>query len=309
MIRSNILARRIAASVAKTTSSSSASFAVDALVARSASAASAVIVPNLPRRSADVRPSSSSSPPPPSSRHFSSSSSSSSSDVATRLGSVLQREIDEETEAAAEYGGGVPPELVELRSTIASRWTILEGITGIGSGSETGSGATVRMLRKEAGSKGAKIGIVFHCQDTEEDSNFDTDDLFDEGKREEEEDEVEEEPAQAVRFGVVVSKGGRTVVIQCRSGYEVSVDGVTVRDGDMESVMVGLAGGEGLHAALYQGPEFTELAEDLQESFQNYVVKECGVDEDVTAFISMYCDHREQEEYVSWMKTAIEILD
>ena len=58
-----------------------------------------------------------------------------------------------------------------------------------------------------------------------------------------------------------------------------------------------------------QGPEFTELAEDLQESFQNYVVAECGVDEDVTAFISMYCDYREQEEYVSWMKTAIDILD
>ena len=58
-----------------------------------------------------------------------------------------------------------------------------------------------------------------------------------------------------------------------------------------------------------QGPEFTELAEDLQESFQNYLTAECGVDEDVTAFISMYCDHREQEEYVSWMKTAIDILD
>ena len=60
---------------------------------------------------------------------------------------------------------------------------------------------------------------------------------------------------------------------------------------------------------LHQGPEFTELAEDLQESFQTYVVEECGVDEDVTAFISMYADYREQEEYVSWMKTAIDILD
>ena len=60
---------------------------------------------------------------------------------------------------------------------------------------------------------------------------------------------------------------------------------------------------------LYQGPEFTELAEDLQESFQTYVVEECGVDEDVTAFISMYADYREQEEYVAWMKTAIDILD
>jgi len=208
----------------------------------------------------------------------------------------------------------LPPELRELRDAVSTKWTILEGITGIADdigGREVGSGATVRMLKRGNGSKGARIGIVFHCQDTEEDSDFDTDDLFDETKRDEEENEEneDEEPMQAVRFGVVVSKGGRTVVIQCRSGYELSVDGVTVRDGDMETVLVGLAGGEGLHAALYQGPEFTELAEDLQESFRNYVVTECGVDDDVTAFISMYCDYREQEEYVSWMKTAIDILD
>jgi len=56
-------------------------------------------------------------------------------------------------------------------------------------------------------------------------------------------------------------------------------------------------------------PEFTELAEDLQESFQTYVIEECGIDEDVTAFISMYSDYREQEEYVNWMKTAVDILD
>ena len=55
-------------------------------------------------------------------------------------------------------------------------------------------------------------------------------------------------------------------------------------------------------------PEFTELAEDLQESFQSYVIEECGIDEDVTAFISMYSDYREQEEYVSWMKSAVDIL-
>jgi hypothetical protein len=71
-----------------------------------------------------------------------------------------------------------------------------------------------------------------------------------------------------------------------------------------------------LHFATYftfdkylQGPEFEELAEDLQASFENYVKEECGVDDDVTAFISMYCDYREQEEYVSFMKTAVEILD
>ena len=65
---------------------------------------------------------------------------SSEDDAATHLGSVLTREINEEEEASSE---GIPPELSELQSTISSKWTILEGITGIGNG-ETGSGATVR---------------------------------------------------------------------------------------------------------------------------------------------------------------------
>jgi hypothetical protein len=301
----NILARRLATAnchlispIAPYVTSSSA--AVDALVARYASD----VVTSSPPFSST----SSSSFTLPSLRQFSSSVVTS-NDAATQLGSILQREIEEEEGASEQHEGGVPPELVELKSTIAKKWTILEGITGIGGASETGSGATVRMFKKTPGTKGAKIGIVFHCQDTEEDSNFDENDLFNEDKLNGHNDEDEEEPPQAIRFGVVISKGGRTVVIQCRSGYEMSVDSVTVRDGDMEKVLAGLAVGEGLGSALYQGPEFTELAEDLQESFVNYVVTECGVDDDVTAFIHMYCDYCEQEEYVSWMKTAIDILD
>jgi len=66
---------------------------------------------------------------------------SSEDDAATQLGSVLTREINEEEEASSE---GIPPELSELQSTISSKWTILEGISGIGGTGETGSGATVR---------------------------------------------------------------------------------------------------------------------------------------------------------------------
>lgn len=172
-----------------------------------------------------------------------------SSDAAsTHLGSVLQREINEEEEASS---GELPPELVDIQSTISTNWTILEGIQGIGGSGETGSGAAVRLFRKEAGSKGArKIGVVFHCQDTEEDIPVDENNVFEEINEEDE----DEEPAQAVRFGVVVSKGGKTVVMQCRAGYDgdVSVESVMVRDGDTESVLSELAGGEGLHAALYQ---------------------------------------------------------
>ena len=49
-----------------------------------------------------------------------------------------------------------------------------------------------RLFRKESGSKGAKIGVVFHCQDTEDDVNFDENDMF---ERDESTEDDEEEPA------------------------------------------------------------------------------------------------------------------
>lgn len=221
------------------------------------------------------------------------------------LGSILQREINEEEEAA-EKNGELPPELAELHSVIGTNWTILEGIQGVGSGGETGSGASVRMFKKSPGSNGAKIGVVFHCQDSEKDFPFDESDYYNE-----DEEYEGEEPSQANRFGVTVSKGGKTVVLQCHCGADgdISVESVNVRDGETESVLAALAAGKEMNRALYQGPEFNELAEDLQESFKQYVVNECGIDKDVAAFISMYADYREQVEYVNWMKTAVDILD
>lgn len=266
MIRSSLLVRRVAAAGSNGTAffaaSSTPSISIFAAAAASSSPATAATIDSLvaANYSTTSKVASfsaiSSRVVSPSAPAFSSKSTNryfASTDACTELGSILQREINEEVEAAIEQSGAegqLPPELAELQSTIAEKWTILEGITGIGGAtSETGSGATVRMLRKKAGSKGAKIGIVFHCQDTEEDAKFDDEDMFD---REPQDEEDEEESAQAVRFGVVVSKGGKTVVMQCRCGYELNVDGVMVRDGDMESVLAQLAGGEGLHAALYQ---------------------------------------------------------
>ena len=161
------------------------------------------------------------------------------------LGSILEREITEETEAGA-GSNELPEELDTLYNDISKNWTIVQGLTGIGT-DETGGGATVGLYKKENGSNGAKIGIVFHCQDTEEDNAF-SEDMFNE-----EREETEEEPATAVRFAVTVSKGGKTVVMQCRAAEEdLIVESAAVRDGDAEAALIALAGGEQLHSSLYQ---------------------------------------------------------
>jgi hypothetical protein len=156
--------------------------------------------------------------------------------------SILEREIAEEVEAGA-GSNTLPEELVTLHSDISKDWSIVQGLKGIGSD----NGATVRMFKKENGSNGAKIGIVFHCQDTEEDDSAFEDDEYQEDAQE------EEEPATAVRFAVTVSKGGKTVVIQCRSSeVDLSVESVAVRDGDAEAALASLACGEQLNSSLYQ---------------------------------------------------------
>ena len=35
-----------------------------------------------------------------------------------------------------------------------------------------------------------------------------------------------------------------------------------------------------------------------------YVQEECGVTNDVAAFIAMYADYKEQVQYVSWLKAV-----
>lgn len=245
MIRANFLAaRRIPTAVA-----SSKQFGI-----RHASAIDRLLVTSREPTNAAARSSHHQSLP---SRHFSSSRAVYQDDASTELGSILTREIEEEEEATEL--DGLPPELAELDADIRAEWTVVEGISGIGGAQETGGGATMRMYRKKSGSKGGKVGVVFHCQDTEEDVQFDEEKFFDDKERElngegggDEEDE--EQPAQAVRFGVTVSKGGKTVVFQCRADSDgnVDIESVMVRDGDAEAVLSELAGGEGLHAALYQ---------------------------------------------------------
>ena len=64
----------------------------------------------------------------------------------------------------------------------------------------------------------------------------------------------------------------------------------------------------GIAETLYQGPDFTELAEDLQDAFHTYLEEEVGVNKDVAAFISMYTDYKEQCQYVQFLEDAQNIL-
>ena len=189
---------------------------------------------------------------------------------------ILAREAKEEKDSG---NLSMPDDLADLKANLEKNWKIVE------------DGATTNLFLKDK-----KVQISFHCQDTVEENFFD-----------EESNEDEEEPMNSVQFCVTVSKAGKTLVLNCVSEYG---------EARIESVMTSNATPEAVHAnqgnsperSQYQGPEFTELAEDLQEAFGAFLESDCGVNSDVASFIAMFSDYREQMQYVQFLKDAQSII-
>ena len=195
------------------------------------------------------------------------------SSAADTLSEILKRELAEEME---EGNQEMPEEVAELKKTIEQDWKIVD------------DGATTRLIRSVGASK---VVVSFHCQDTVDGV-------------EEEYEEGEEEPAAPFRFEVLVSKAGNTLVLTCVSNNGVThVDGASMTTEDVETIHA-----NGISRNQYQGPEFPELAEDLQDAFHEYVFSELGVNDDVSAFVSMYADYKEQSEYIGFLKSVGKVL-
>mmetsp|Transcript_18430 Transcript_18430/g.25992 ORF Transcript_18430/g.25992 Transcript_18430/m.25992 type:complete len:281 (+) Transcript_18430:90-932(+) len=202
-------------------------------------------------------------------------------DAATQLSECLDAELAEEEENETTT---MPTFLQELKGKIEEGWRIVEGMPDE-------DGSTIRLIRKDT--TAGKVSIVFHCQDTVED---------DEEADYEEGDEEEEESSAPHRFSVMLSKRGNTMVISCLSqdGSAV-VESVAMTNEDADTVVA-----NGIDEQLYQGPEYSELSESMNDAFEDFVKEDigCGVNDDVAAFIAMYADYREQCEYVRWLKSV-----
>ena len=215
------------------------------------------------------------------------------STVQTELSDILTRELAEEES----NGSSVMPEnLAELKSQIEESWRIVDGD---GLGGDASSSGIVKLFKKEAlEGSGSKVAIAFHCQDTIPSEEEGGGSLFDSMTEGSGDDEEEEEEAVAVRFTVMISRAGKTMVYTCLSEDAVTnVERVAMVDGDdIEDLIT-----NNVDPKQYQGPEFSELAEDLQQSLCEYIDEVAGVDTDVASFIAMYADYKEQSEYVDWL--------
>jgi complement component 1 Q subcomponent-binding protein len=164
----------------------------------------------------------------------------------------------------------MPQVLSDLKATLEEKWRVVD------------DGANTQMFLKDK-----KVQISFHCQDAVE-----------EVEDEEEVNETEEEVVAPVHFTVTVSKAGKSLVLECLSDFgQVKVVGVQTSSSDVED------------SNLYQGPDFLELDENVQEAFAVYLEEELSVDNDVAAFIAMYSDYKEQMQYVQFLKDVQAIVE
>lgn len=61
--------------------------------------------------------------------------------------------------------------------------------------------------------------------------------------------------------------------------------------------------GEWKRQALYGGPVFQDLDEDLQVLFERYI-EERGITTDLALFIPNYVQYKEQKEYMKWLENV-----
>ena len=194
---------------------------------------------------------------------------------------VLAREQQEEVESG---NMELPSELADLKATLENDWRIVD---------DQASAMTNLFLKDST----HKVQVSFHCQDTIEDAENEAFVDTEEG----------DEPSPAVRFTVTVSNKGKTLVVNCISEFgEGKIEGVATTTTSPEIIHTNQ--GTESTKANYQGPDFLELDEGLQEAFGVYFEEECGITPDVAAFVAMYTDYKEQLQYAQFLRDAQSII-
>lgn len=227
-------------------------------------------------------------------RQFSTSSPLSSSESKSALLEILAREEKEEEELG---NLELPEELGTMKKKIEKSFKIVE------------DGASTDLFKIDS-SSGNKVHVSFHCQDTIETVD---DQIYDEQEEtlgdgdDIEADAEEDEVSSPVRFTVTVTKAGKSLVFACFSEFgEVKIDGVSTTGSSTPEYVHEHQGT--LPKIEYQGPDYTELAQDLQDALVDYLDDECGVDSDLATFIAMFTDYREEVNYVNFLKEAQSIV-
>ncbi|KAL3691087.1 hypothetical protein R1sor_004738 [Riccia sorocarpa] len=107
-----------------------------------------------------------------------------------------------------------------------------------------------------------------------------------------EQDDRDEESAACVNLTITVNKGADNPTLEISAasyGTEISIDHVYFWE-DKDS-----------RDALYDGPNFLQLDEELQDQFERYI-KSRGVNKELISYLFNLLEDKEQREYMRWLQ-------
>lgn len=178
-----------------------------------------------------------------------------------RLSTIINSELQHDLKTGS---AEKPTELLELEALVGERLVI----------SDVPGDAVVRLTSFPDDL--LQVDIEFDSRDGVEDEE-----MYDDGQGGGE----EEGGDLTVPFTATIVKGDVELRFSCTASENVDINAVELVQPDED---------------YYSGPGFDELDDELQEAFHEYL-EEAGVTADVAAFISMYSEYKEQQEYASWL--------
>ena len=146
-----------------------------------------------------------------------------------------------------------------------------------------------------------EIVVTFDCQDENEESalndDFDVDKYYNEDNVEgdDEDDEFPDEDLKyGINFTVTIKKKNSEMIAHCVADSTINV----------VSLKVSPVGDEN-DEQRYKGPPFENLSQAMQNALTNFL-EDRKVDANLSSFILLYSQYKEQKEYVQWLKSLAE---
>jgi complement component 1 Q subcomponent-binding protein len=217
------------------------------------------------------------------------------------LSAKLQEELLYEQDAASAEGGQLPEWLEEFQNN--GTWKIVDK-----------AGNDEVSLERHFG--GEKIRITFSISDL--DNPPDTSDLAptaDPSGASEEPlmDEDADETSFPVRCSLYITKpsssgsAGALVMDLLVENETFVIDNISFyKDEKVAEDMT--AEGDWKRRGIYIGPRFDHLDATVQSEFENFL-EERDINEALASFIPLYCEYKEQKEYVTWLGNVKTFID
>lgn len=154
----------------------------------------------------------------------------------------------------------------------------------------------VELIKKDGGET---IHVFFSVSDITNDS---AESFFEnaEGQEGEVPEDVEGD-MPPIRANIVVEKASGALGVECVVQNNVLLIESITPYASGELALSNSAEADYKRREVYQGPPFTNLDENVQSSFEQYLETR-GIDTDLADFIIEYSSHRENKEYVNWLK-------